>query len=121
MPLSSLPTFPNLQLPLFGSNPGNSHGLSLMDIMMENQNAAVASGNHFSGNSNFGDVGHNVYSNASFHGGNFVGQEKMLSLEWQQDQGFVDGSRDGLGYPSGLSFWASIMNGHGSAASNSFV
>lgn len=47
--------------------------------------------------------------------------EKLLSLEWQQEQGCADVGRDGFCYPAGFGLWGGMMNGHGSSASNPLV
>ncbi|CAA6661208.1 unnamed protein product [Spirodela intermedia] len=145
-PLNPLPSYPGLQLPHLGSLAGNAHGLALMECMLEGH-GAVDGGEFGAVMGSFGDMNHGFLS-STFHGGSPPGfsmdgghsgvfmeayqsmainpvetkpHEKLLSLEWQQDQGCADVGRDGFCYPAGVGLWGGMMNSHGSSASNPLV
>ncbi|CAA7397567.1 unnamed protein product [Spirodela intermedia] len=118
-------------------NPGN--------LLFMGGGATTAGGGRSMGS--FGDMNHGFLS-STFHGGSPPGfsmdgghsgvfmeacqsmainpvetkpHEKLLSLEWQQDQGCADVGRDGFYYPAGVGLWGGMMNSHGSSASNPLV
>lgn len=46
---------------------------------------------------------------------------KLLSLDWQQDQGCSDAGKDSFGYLNGLSSWTNVMNNYGPSTTNPLV
>ncbi|KAG0503355.1 hypothetical protein HPP92_003427, partial [Vanilla planifolia] len=37
---------------------------------------------------------------------------RLLSLEWQEQQGCAELERDSFGYSNGIGLWAGMINGH---------
>ncbi|CAK9164272.1 unnamed protein product [Ilex paraguariensis] len=46
---------------------------------------------------------------------------KLLSLEWQDQGSSSDSGKGSFGYPNGLGLWTRMMNSYGSSATNPLV
>lgn len=46
---------------------------------------------------------------------------KLLSLDWQQDQGCSDAGKESFGYLNGLTSWTNVMNNYGPSTTNPLV